>query len=405
MRIRMLKAVSMCFLLIAAGCTVEDKMTGKNFGQDVEFLKNYVDTIVLVDNDAQVAVVPAYQGRVMTSTAGGKDGDSFGWINYEHIASGQIVPHMNAFGGEDRFWMGPEGGQFAIFFSKGGKFTLDDWQTPPVIDSEPYVVVAKTATSATFAKNAKLTNYSGTPFDVNIKRTVSLLDDKQVSARLGMDLPDSVKAVAYQSDNTITNAGTNTWEKETGLISIWILSMYKHSPQTTIVIPFKPGNESTLGAKVNDEYFGKVPAERLKVEDDILFFSGDGQYRSKIGISPQRAKPVLGSYDAVNKVLTIVQYTLPGDTTDYVNSMWEIQEKPYGGDVVNSYNDGPPEPGAKPLGPFYELESSSPAAPLAPGQSMNHVHRTFHIQGEEKDLDPIAQKLLGVGIDEIKNAL
>ena len=78
-----------------------------------------------------------------------------------------------------------------------------------------------------------------------------------------------------------------------------------------MVVPFAAGDEAKLGPKVNDAYFGKVPAERLVVKDDVLFFSGDGKYRSKIGLSPARAKPILGSYDAANGVLTIVQYTKP----------------------------------------------------------------------------------------------
>jgi hypothetical protein len=36
----------------------------------------------------------------------------FGWINRKLIASRKIQPHINVFGGEDRFWIGPEGGQF-----------------------------------------------------------------------------------------------------------------------------------------------------------------------------------------------------------------------------------------------------------------------------------------------------
>jgi hypothetical protein len=46
----------------------------------------------------------------------------------------------------------------------------------------------------------------------------------------------------------------------------------------------------------------------------------------------------------------------------YVNSMWEKQKEPYSGDAINAYNDGSPAPGEPPLGPFYELETSSPAA-------------------------------------------
>jgi len=75
---------------------------------------------------------------------------------------------------------------------------------------------------------------------------------------------------------------------------------------------------------------------------------------------------------------------------------------PFRGDVVNSYNDGPPAPGAKPLGPFYELETSSPAAALAPGRSLTHVHRTFHFQGERAGLDALARALLGVSLDEVE---
>ena len=32
---------------------------------------------------------------------------------------------MNGFGGEDRFWLGPEGGQFSIFFKKDDPFDLE----------------------------------------------------------------------------------------------------------------------------------------------------------------------------------------------------------------------------------------------------------------------------------------
>jgi hypothetical protein len=104
-------------------------------------------------------------------------------------------------------------------------------------------------------------------------------------------------------------------------------------------------------------------------------------------------------------VLTVVQYNKPAGVADYVNSMWQIQDQPYRGDVVNSYNDGPTSPGGKPLGPFYELETSSPAAVLAPGESILHTHRTYHFAGSAVQLDPIAQATLGVTIAQIRAAL
>lgn len=53
------------------------------------------------------------------------------------------------------------------------------------------------------------------------------------------------------------------------------------------------------------------------------------------------------------------------------------------------------------MGPFYELESSSPAAFLKNGESILHEHSTFHFSGATEDLDKIALKTLGVTIAEI----
>jgi hypothetical protein len=64
----------------------------------------------------------------------------------EFIASGKNNPHLNAFGGEDRFWLGPEGGQFSIFFKKDTPFDLDNWFTPPSLNEERWdaAMVAET---------------------------------------------------------------------------------------------------------------------------------------------------------------------------------------------------------------------------------------------------------------------
>jgi hypothetical protein len=395
-------------IALAAGCGKSAKAPeGILFKDDATFLMAHTKAIILTgaNNLAQVAVNPDLQGRVMTSTAGGPDGLSFGWINRELIASGAKNPHMNAFGGEDRFWLGPEGGQFSIFFKKGDPFDLDHWFTPPPVNEAAYDVVKRKADSIHFRKVMHLVNYSAAEFDLELNREVRILKADEVQG-LGVPVPAGVRMVAYSSDNRITNIGTKSWAKETGLLSVWILGMFNPSPATTIVIPFKTGPEADLGPVVNDAYFGKVPADRLIVreKEGVLFFSGDGKYRSKIGISPRRVKPFAGSYDAANKVLTVIHVTIPEGVTDYVNSMWKIQDDPFAGDVVNSYNDGPASPGAKPLGPFYELESSSPAADLRPGETLAHVHTTIHLQGPEKALEAIARSVFGVGLKEIEAA-
>ena len=81
----------------------------------------------------------------------------------------------------------------------------------------------------------------------------------------------------------------------------------------------------------------------------------------------------------------------------------EIQEEPSSDDVINSYNDAPTEDGSQ-LGPFYELEASSHAAFLEPGEDIIHIQRTYHLEGSEKTLDVFTKSLLNVSIEEIKKA-
>ncbi|WP_197168279.1 DUF6786 family protein [Neorhodopirellula pilleata] len=386
---------------------------GDTFVSDVTFMKKHTPIVLLQSGDAAVAVAPAYQGRVMTSTYDREAGPSFGWINRPVIEKGflsaeekegKLEEHIYIFGGEERFWLGPEGGQFAIFFKPGTDFEFSDWSTPAAIDTDSYELVEQTKTSAKFKHSTELINHSGTRFKVGIERTVKLLRRQAASELLGVKLGDGLRMVAYETDNQITNTGDRAWRRDTGLLSIWILGMYNPSPQTTVVIPFKPGDDATLGPIVNDTYFGKVPLDYLKVEDSKMFFRGDGTRRGKIGITAKRSKGIAGSYDAAGKVLNIVTYNVQKAPNGFVNSMWELQDEPYAGDVINSYNDGSPEPGKPPLGPFYELETSSPAAALEPSETMTHVQRTYHLQGPAEQLNGLANQLLGVELDAIKEA-
>ena len=372
------------------------------FGYDLNFLQQYhKDLVVLGDSaGAQIVIAPAYQGRVMTSTTEGNKGISFGWVNHKLIASGKTAAHINAVGGEERFWLGPEGGQFSIYFKKGTEFKFDNWFVPKEIDTEPFELVSSTSSEAVFKKEMHLENYSGNKFDLTVDRTIRLLDKASINTTLGIAVPENVQAVAFESDNKVTNNGSVAWDKKTGMLSIWILSMLNASSQTTVAVPYKQGDTSSLGKIVTDDYFGKVPADRLKVDSGLILFKADANQRSKIGVSPKRALPFVASYDAVNNVLTIAQFTLPAGTTDYVNSLWQLQDDPFAGDAVNAYNDG--EIDGEQMGKFYEIESSSPAAALAPGNSIQHIHRTIHLKGSKEDLDKISLKILGKPVDGIK---
>jgi hypothetical protein len=389
-------------LIITSNCQKDNTKPMGTYGYDKTFFENHdIDFIELIENNdlARLLVVPAYQGRVMTSTAGGDDGMSFGWINHSFIEAGKQDPHFNVYGGEERFWLGPEGGPYSIYFRKGAEQVFDNWLVPPVIDTESFDVVESDSQRVEFVKDAVLANAAGTLFHFRIRRIVSLLSMSSVSALLGVDIPAGLQGVAYQTDNIIQNTGDTAWTKENGLLSIWMLSMFNPTPATTVFIPYQKEGEGVI---VNDDYFGKVPSDRLIVENGTIFFKIDGKFRSKIGLPYHRATSLCGSYDSERMVLTLLWCSIPAGPQPYVNSKWGEQEDPYNGDVINSYNDGPVEDGSI-MGPFYEIETSSPGAALQPSEILKHTQRIMHFRGDEPALAMLVDQLFDLKLEEIIN--
>jgi len=380
---------------------IESSTMKGTYVYDAEFLKKQTRQVIELENEegnARILLSADYQGRVMTSTAMGDSGTSYGWINYNLIASGKKRKQFNPVGGEERFWIGPEGGQYSIYFKQGDSFNIAHWQVPATIDSIAYDVKEESKSQAVFTKKASLINYSGSRFDVTIERKISLLSKNQVGERLKTGIPANINIVGYETKSSITNSGTSDWKKENGLLSIWLLGMFTPTPQTVVIIPFHP--QKNPRSYITDDYFGEIPAERLKIKDSVLFFTCDGTLRSKIGLSPVIAKPMAGSFDFKKNVLTIVIPEIDKAGL-YVNSKWEIQQEPYKGDVINSYNDGPLQDGSQ-LGPFYEIESSSPAKELKKGERQEYSQVTCHLEGDYNALRQIAKQLLSVDLNEIK---
>ena len=383
-------------LALLPGCKKDYKMG--TYGYDAAyFAKHGIGTVELVNGRSKVMVIPAWQGRVQTSTTDGDAGTSFGWTNYRFIDSGEVSPQFNPFGGEERFLIGPEGGPFSWYFKKGDEQVYANWKVPYYIDIDAYDVIEQTPSKVVLVKEFDAVNASDCHFRIGVRRTVSLVAEGELRELLGIDIPGDLKCLAYKTENTLVNRGDNPWTKETGLPSVWLLGSFNPTPTTTVFIPC---NKDFEGRKINDEYFGKVPPDRLVYDDGMFYFKIDGEYRSKIGLPAGSAKDICGSYDSAQGVLNILKYTVPEGDVDYVNGQWGPQENPFGGDVINSYNDGPTETGTV-MGPFYEIETSSPGAALAPGESLTHVQYTIHIQGNPGLLSPIAEKVFGVSLDKV----
>jgi len=373
---------------------MEEHASG-SFGYDLSFLKQKDSVIVLKNKSGkgQLIVSPKYQAKVFTSTANGESGTSFGWINYE--AFDKTDEHMNAYGGENRLWLGPEGGKFSLYFKPGAKMEYENWHTPAAIDVEAWRVDQASEQRVTLSKETELTNYAGTALSIKLDRQIEILENADIQEVLDIQLTDDVNAVGFKTTNTIHNMGQHAWDRSTGAPCLWSLDMFTPSPKTTIIIPYR---EEATGKVATTDYFGEIPQDRIDYKDGILRFKADGKSRGKLGVPPQRVKPVAGSYAADTKVLTIIYFDVDPKGI-YLNQEWTPDKDPFTGDAMNAYNDGPLEDGSQ-MGPFYEMESVSPAAFLKPKEQLNHKHYVFHFTGNEEQLDKIAKKVLGVSLKE-----
>ncbi len=383
-------------------------MAAATFAEDLEFLSGHTDVVVLDSRrPALVAVAPAWQGRVMTSSLAAEDGASIGWVNRAFIEAGQTATAFDNYGGEDRLWLGPEGGQFALWFAGGEPFDMAHWRTPAGFNTGAFDVTSQGPGSIALAAGFELANFSGTNFQVAVKRIIDVLDPDAVAAELGAEIPAGLASVAFSTTNTLANVGERPWSRAGGLLSVWTLGQFAPLASGRVIVPFIAGDDPALGQMPNGEYFGPVPPERFRVQEAHVLFRCDGRYRSKLGVSPRRAKDVLGSYDPATRLLTVVQFNLPAGAAElpYVNSLWEVQDAPFAGDAVNSYNDGEETPGAGQMGPFYEIETSSPAAEVAPNEAVTHVHRTFHFTGDFAGLNTLARKVLGFDLAKLPAAV
>ncbi len=262
------------------------------YGYDAAFLKKNIPEIIeLSDSNtgSKILLSATWQGRVLTS-ATSDSGNSFGWINYDLISSQKKKAQFNPIGGEERFWIAPEGGQYAFYFKKGDSFNIAHWQVPAIIDTLPYNVIDSNNSRVVFSKEGTLKNYSGNSFHINITRSVQILTKSEIENIFKISIPEEIKFVAYESNNAIKNIGDADWKKENGLPSIWLLSMMQPSDETGVCIPFNQNKNSRQ--YITDNYFGAVPADRLVIKDSVLFLKCDGKHRSKIGLSPCNCKTV-----------------------------------------------------------------------------------------------------------------
>ncbi len=393
-------ALSACGIIEEITSSDSDDWT---FGQDLAFLKKYdPDCLILGQGESYIAVSPKWQGRVLTSTLEGEEGLSLGWYNRSLAAEkDKEEEYLNRFGGEDRLRIGPEGGDASLFFPAGTLFAAENWRPPRFLSLEPWTLVEKSATEARFEKSAEVENAKGVRFKMLVERQVSFIPRSDTSKILGIDLPEGVKTVAYQSINKVTNLGPDDWNAKFGMVNISVQSCFNANETTAVFIPYKPGDMSEFGDILSGEYFVASESQYV-VEPNFIKFKVDAKRIEEIGVNAMRSKGIILTFNEKSNVLTVITYLRPASVKGYLPNTWRRNNPKGEGDAVSVYNNGPIAQGAFYAMPFYEISTHSPALALSKGKSQFHLQRTYHFSGSEYDLGKIAYALTGISMKQIR---
>ncbi|KXX70583.1 hypothetical protein AVL50_08245 [Flammeovirga sp. SJP92] len=369
-------------------CELEKNYTKGSFGEDIAFLRMYIDDLVILeDGQSLVAVSPKYQGRVFTTSTNGYKGKSLGYFNKDLIASKR--PQLSKIGGESRMWFGPEVGEFSIFFPPNTVQSGENMRISQALDTTLFKVTRITAKESISSSIMEIENAFGTTFKIDASRHITLNTKDQTEKALSISIPNTVNFVGFSASTEITSLDRQQWQKESGLLPIWDLGCMLPSENQWVIIPT---NNTDLKSVTN--YF--TPQEgRVVIKNGIVFYKVDANYLNKMGIPKEYIKPVMGSYSPELNLLNIVTYTFENDSL-YVNSDWESKNN-YNGDVMNIFN-GEINLELDRNWPFFEFESFSAAKELRYGEKLKHRQSIYHFEGKMEDLNHISTKVLGIDL-------
>lgn len=363
--------------------------------ETVELFKSGEHSVIEAENGScKIALSPSMGGRIISVSWDGDSCYNPFFLNPVDVLNSKGADGLVFRGGLGaRDWLGPEGcGDMTFYMSKkpiaGGRFPaklgfwgVDDRQNLPRMTRKKDI----DATTVTIGE-IHMPNYRGNQFDIQLLQKVELVSNP--SHALGIPLPKNVDYVGFHKTTTFTNIGKYEWNDQHGYAMQWFVLMLRSSDHSYIIAPFRKSVGKVL---IDHKFDGRyIPENRLtkRTEQGYVIFNGDGNFRGKIGQSPQRSLGVVYGMDLDRDLLTILRFDVHPDAS-YLDNRWTQEPITRGGDVMNAYNNLGSNPALP--GRFYELEAVSPRLALKPGESaaLNVTAGFFH--GAKKSLDKIVE--------------
>jgi uncharacterized protein DUF6786 len=343
-----------------------------SFLEEAGFLEKHAGGRLMLSGTGGFVYSANLQGRVMTSSLDLSE-PGLGFLNRSVIENPpEAGPFIN-YGGEDRFWIGPEGSRFSLYFDPGDPMDVERWRVPTELNTGIFEEVGL----GKLQRHVRLKNVAGSVFEMRVERSIHAPKRAEVEELVG-ELPSGTYWTAFRTQTRVINRGESAWTRAGGLPCIWIVGMFHPGSQAMAILPFRTDRtDPDDGPAVRTDYFEPLNERRFRMAEDFALFRTDAKLRSKVGILRNRARNVMAAFDPDTQVFTLVVFTPVVENAPYVDEQWTADGDPFYGDVVNAYSHGGPEK-------FFELESSSPALELEPGEGYTHTVTTLHFRFAEE---------------------
>ena len=304
----------------------------------------------------RAVVCPEWNGRILTSTCDGLDGNSFGFVNVQAIDTEQ-------------------------FENLGGE---DQWTVSPLLHS--FTVESVKENKAVLFRSLSMTDANGVPVDIHLSRSIFLLSRQKIGIWFGNAVADAleqeyVSAVGFRAENTVR-------VQQKAHIASRQRGMFNASPHTTVLVSMVPEGFTPEPIPVEIDYLGRSPHGRIRHLPQTLLIRGDGQGRCQVTMPFSFTPPIFGAVELRGGVLTLWTFDMPNGHKE---------------DIVRIYNSGRVHGGESDWATYYEMNSFSSARELLPEHSLTYCQCTLHISADNGVLDDIIRQIFNVSLEAIKS--
>lgn len=327
---------------------------------------NYIESIN--ENNNSIIITPTLGGRIIGACI---DDKNLLWVNPD------LSSDWNS--GGQRSWYAPEWGPKSIY-AKGDETT---WSVPEVMDPGTYKIINHIPNKTVEMKNDfNVLTTDNTQYHFSMNRRITLLNnDCDHSPYIPQE-----KTLLVEFEHRLENRGKTAINKEIGLWSI-----LQVNPPGKIIVPLKNTYNYNFFC---DNYYEKIPEERIRKENNFAIVYVDGARRYKLGFPPDK---VLGKIAYVSKFnddryyFILKSFDIPENAV-YVDKPYK--DKRADGDVIQIYNHSEGGDMA-----FSELEIHAPAPFLLPGESQSFKIYMLFMIGTKEEIIDVLEKLLDSKIE------